>query len=292
METFNKIRPAKGEWPNIEKFLRNLFGTEEDYLWGVDYIKALYLGTFDKLPVVCLVSKDHGTGKTTFLNLLQIICGDRMTIDDCWCFSRDHNDCWADKSCLAIDNGDIFGNLDEAIDVIKHIIKDNVIVKKTKHERDVVVLNKINLIIYSNDPDVINNLSDINCKVFTPHRPDNMDYGLFDKLIEELRYFLYDLESAFKTEYFQKLNVDYGYDGYLKRHGESDWRENVIEVFEITTKKPRRVVILPCHGYDMYYLRHVQIENCKKPPEGRLIFDGEMSVNGKSYKLQRNPLFV
>lgn len=61
----------QGDWPTIGKFLEHIFGEQIEY--GLDYIQLLYQRPQQMLPIFCMVSRDNETGKSTFINFLQLI---------------------------------------------------------------------------------------------------------------------------------------------------------------------------------------------------------------------------
>lgn len=74
--TYNPIlhEPTSGNWYWTEVFLKHIFG--EYYEIGLDYLTILYKQPTQILPVLCLVSEERRTGKTTFLDWLCDIFGD------------------------------------------------------------------------------------------------------------------------------------------------------------------------------------------------------------------------
>jgi len=76
---YNKYAPfthdaVEGDWSVTKMFLEHIFG--EHYEYGLDYIQILYQHPTQILPILCLVSKDNQTGKTTFLDFLKLIFGE------------------------------------------------------------------------------------------------------------------------------------------------------------------------------------------------------------------------
>ena len=69
-------KPAPGAWRWSEIMLRHVFG--EQYELGLRYMQALYLHPKRMLPILVLVSKERQTGKTTFINWLNMIFGANM----------------------------------------------------------------------------------------------------------------------------------------------------------------------------------------------------------------------
>ena len=56
----------KGQFPETKKFLEHVFG--EQYNIGLDYLSILWQKPIQILPILCLVSVERKTGKTSFLN--------------------------------------------------------------------------------------------------------------------------------------------------------------------------------------------------------------------------------
>ncbi len=69
-----KHDPTPGTCPTILAFIRHIFG--EQYELGLDYIEILYKYPKQILPILCLVSQERGTGKTTFIDFLKMIFGE------------------------------------------------------------------------------------------------------------------------------------------------------------------------------------------------------------------------
>jgi len=104
---YNKYEPLSyqpvqnGKWEKIELFLKHIFG--EQYLLGLDYLTLLWRKPTQVLPILCLVSSERNTGKTTFLNLLKYIFEGNMTLNTNEDFRSRFNSDWAGKLIVAID---------------------------------------------------------------------------------------------------------------------------------------------------------------------------------------------
>lgn len=61
----------EGECSAILEFMLHIFG--EQYELGLDYVQLLYQQPTQMLPILCLVSKQNKTGKSTFIKLLKAI---------------------------------------------------------------------------------------------------------------------------------------------------------------------------------------------------------------------------
>ncbi len=69
-------KAQQGEFSCTQKFLHHIFG--EHYNLGLDYLTILWRYPVQRLPILSLVSKERATGKTTFLQWLQIIFGENV----------------------------------------------------------------------------------------------------------------------------------------------------------------------------------------------------------------------
>lgn len=77
--------PEPGEWPTINKLLHQITKEYPEerfhyYEMLLDWITLTYIKPLQFLPIIMLVSKDRGTGKTSFLNLLKYIYGHNAVI--------------------------------------------------------------------------------------------------------------------------------------------------------------------------------------------------------------------
>lgn len=70
-------RPKEGEWKWSKILLQHIFG--EQYEIGIRYMQILYLNPDRLMPILVLVSRERQTGKTTFVNWLNMIFGDNLS---------------------------------------------------------------------------------------------------------------------------------------------------------------------------------------------------------------------
>lgn len=89
------------EIPFSISFLQHIFGNQVDL--GLDYLKILLENPTQILPILCLVSKERATGKTTFLKWMKEIFGRNMTYIKGDSFNSQFNSDWASMLLIAID---------------------------------------------------------------------------------------------------------------------------------------------------------------------------------------------
>jgi hypothetical protein len=93
--------PTPGYPKNTLVFLKHVFGEQLEI--GLDYLKLLLLHPTQILPVLCLVSTEKQTGKTTFLNFLKAIFSDNMTLNSNQDFRSQFNAEWVHKLIIGVD---------------------------------------------------------------------------------------------------------------------------------------------------------------------------------------------
>src|SRR5690554_5330089 len=96
-EVHHEMEP--GEFPVTMQFLKHIFGEQIEY--GLDYIKLMYERPFLKVPILCLVSRENETGKSTFINFLKKIFKSNMSVITNAEMEGDFNSHWIDKKIIA-----------------------------------------------------------------------------------------------------------------------------------------------------------------------------------------------
>ncbi|WP_282068243.1 primase-helicase family protein [Olleya namhaensis] len=91
----------EGDYPETLKFLQHIFG--EQFEMGLDYVSILWHNPMQVLPILCLVSNQRNTGKTTFINWMKLIFQNNMTINNNEDFRSRFNSDWASKLIIAVD---------------------------------------------------------------------------------------------------------------------------------------------------------------------------------------------
>lgn len=104
--------------PTIISYMKHLFGTstinfqhpvtkeKKEFVYydlGLDYLQILYQKPTEKLPILCLVSKENNTGKSTFGNLLRMIFAGNVAIVGNADLAGDFNAHWVSKLVVACD---------------------------------------------------------------------------------------------------------------------------------------------------------------------------------------------
>lgn len=124
---YNRYEPLsygfteKGDWNNIELYLKHLFG--EQYELGLDYLTILWKFPTQILPILCFVSNERNTGKSTFLKFMKLIFESNMTINKNEDFRSRFNSDWANKLIIAVD--EVLLDRKEDSELIKNLATSN-----------------------------------------------------------------------------------------------------------------------------------------------------------------------
>ncbi|WP_437373655.1 primase-helicase family protein [Maribacter litoralis] len=142
-------KPSKGAINYTLRFLEHIFGKQLEL--GLDYLQLLYTKPIQVLPILCLVSKERSTGKTTFLKWLKTMFDNNMTYLTNDSFSSQFNADWANKLLICID--EVLFNKEELTERIKYLSTTNInkLEAKVKDKREVEFFGKF--ILCSNNED-------------------------------------------------------------------------------------------------------------------------------------------
>ena len=111
----------KNTIPFSLNFVEHIFG--EQLEMGLDYLKILLQYPTQVLPILCLVSKERATGKTTFIKWLKEIFGLNMTYIKGDSFGSQFNSDWAAMLVVAID--EVFFDKKEITERLKYLSTTN-----------------------------------------------------------------------------------------------------------------------------------------------------------------------
>ncbi|UJH90120.1 DUF5906 domain-containing protein [Antarcticibacterium sp. 1MA-6-2] len=142
-------KPQQGKVDRSLRFLKHIFGPQFEL--GLDYLQLLYLKPLQMLPILCLVSKERVTSKTTFLKWLKAIFDSNLTYLTNDNFSSQFNVDWANKLLICID--EVLFNREELTERIKYLSTTdfNKMEAKGKDKREVEFFGKF--ILCSNNED-------------------------------------------------------------------------------------------------------------------------------------------
>lgn len=214
---YNRYHPlnhniSEGKWDNIEKFLLHIFNYkniagENLYDFGLDYIQLLYTAPMQRLPILCLTSDERGTGKSTFLELMQLIFKDNCAILDNETFSGKNTSHFVDKLIIGLDEGFIPIEQKLMMERIKNMSSGRRTWLETKGNDAVEIDFFGKLIFCSNDENNFNSF-DYDMGYFTVIKISSIqkeDPMLLQKMKNEIGHFIFFLLNR-KLHFSEKLS--------------------------------------------------------------------------------------
>jgi hypothetical protein len=194
-------RVKHGEWKWTKTLLTHIY--QEQYELGLDYIQLLYEKPLQLLPVLCLVSKENQTGKTTFLNWLRMIFKENMIVIGNQEIQSQFNFMYGHKLIIAIEESRI--ERTNVLEKIKAMATQTKVVMNEKFQRAHTVdyFGKIILVSNHEDNFISANKEDIRYWIRkVPKIPAyNENFDIEHQLRDEVPAFLHYLKTReFSTQ--------------------------------------------------------------------------------------------
>lgn len=194
-----KHLPKTGSFNNTITFFRHIFGVQLDL--GLDYFKLLYENPTQTLPVLCLVSKERSTGKSSFLKYLKEVFGHNMSYLDSHSLNSNFNLDWGNKLILGLDEA--FFQKEEITEKIKYLSTSNKnkIEAKGKERFEVDFFGKFIMCSNKEDSFIKIDADEIRFWIIKVPKIKTEDVNFLDKLIDEIPAFLnFTLKRKFVSE--------------------------------------------------------------------------------------------
>ncbi|TAJ13035.1 hypothetical protein DMA11_10235 [Marinilabiliaceae bacterium JC017] len=191
--------PEPGTCVKTKIFLKHIF--QEHYELGLDYVQLLYQEPTQVMPILCLVSKENSTGKSTFAYWLKEIFAANMAIVGNAELNDSFNGAWATKMLVACDEA--FIEKKTTVERIKMLSTAKKItlrmMQKDGEEIDffgkfILISNNEENFIYATEDDIrywVRKVPQI--------RKEDMDPNLMEDLIDEIPAFLNFLNNRQMT---------------------------------------------------------------------------------------------
>jgi hypothetical protein len=196
---YNKYEPLsysiekEGDWKNIEMFLHHMFG--EQYNIGLDYLTILWKHPTQILPILCFVSSERNTGKSTILKLLKLIFEGNMTINKNEDFRSRFNSDWANKLIIAVD--EVLLDKKEDSERIKNLSTSNYYKSESKGIDKVEIEFFGKFILCSNNEENFIKMDNLEIRYWVikvnPFLKENPD--LLELMRKEIPFFAYHLTN-------------------------------------------------------------------------------------------------
>ncbi len=215
--------------PTILKYIRHIFGqsnvsfkhpkTKElkevaVYDMAMDYIQVMYQRPWEKLPILCLVSKENNTGKSTFGKLLKQIFGGNAAVVGNADLAGDFNAHWATKLVVICDETKI--DKQAVIEKVKSLSTAEKIMMNAKGKDHVEIDCFIKFIFITNNEENFINIyeEDIRYWIIKVPTISEENPSILDDMIEEIPAFLNFLNRRKMAT--EKLNRMWFYPALLR----------------------------------------------------------------------------
>ncbi|CAM3108961.1 primase-helicase family protein [Flavobacterium frigoris] len=191
--TYHQISksPLEGDISNSLGFLSHIFGSQLEL--GLDYLQLIYSKPTQILPILCLVSKERSTGKSTFLKWLKEIFEYNLTFLTNSDFTSNFNSDWTSKLLICID--EVLFKTDELTERIKYLSTTNThkTEAKGKDKKESSFFGKF-ILCSNNETSFIKIDSDeIRFWVIKVNQYRTEDVAILKKLVNEIPAFLFFL---------------------------------------------------------------------------------------------------
>lgn len=216
--------PEKGDIPTSMAFIKHIFGeqpitidygdgnpyTVPYYELGLDYLTILLRYPQRSLPILCLVSKENSTGKSTFLDWLNFIFEENMIQVGNEELANPFNDFWTSKLIVGCDETKVDKQL--VFEKIKRMSTSGTNISQGKGIRHKVVDSFLHFIFCSNNETSFVNISDRDNRFWVIKVPafKTENVSMRDELRDEIDAFLYFLiNRQMATKQRTRLWFDY-----------------------------------------------------------------------------------
>lgn len=221
-----------GEWPHIKQLLQHLFA--EQYIMVLDYLTVLYRKPMQKLPVICLVSKEQGTGKSTFIYLMKLIFKQNMAIISNSDLIGDFNSHWTSK--LVVASEETILEKKDAYEKIKALSTAKTIQRNEKNKAAKEIPCMVHFVFCSNHEDDFIKIDDYDSRLWIRKvKSITQEIDHFDEKLEN--------EVPYFVDFLEKREVEHPQKGRLYFHPEqfrTDAFRNVVKHSEPTVIKELR----------------------------------------------------
>lgn len=220
---YNKFSHSfiEGDCENSLTLVKHIFG-EKYFEMGLDYIQLLLQKPTEMLPVLCLVSKENKTGKSTFVKWLREIFGLNGIFVSSADFAESFNFHWAGKLLIMCEETEL--DKSSVMDRVKQLSTSDKITMNRKGKDHEQVAFFAKFILCSNNEDKFIKAGNDDQRYWVLKVPtiEKLDPFFEQKLKDEIPHFLYYLTNrsmanpirvdrmwfhykSYRTEAFEKV---------------------------------------------------------------------------------------
>jgi len=197
--------PKKGDWKWTFVLLKHIFGTQ--FKAGMIYLKVMYENPKQPLPILVMVSKERQTGKSTFLDWLNMIFGANMVMIEPDVIGSTFNGEYATSNIIAIDETILDKQI--AVEKIKSLATKKFISVNIKQVAQFKLPFFGKIIMASNNEDKFMRIDseEIRFWVRKIESPKTENHNILNDMIAEIPAFLYYLKSMADIDFSKSRMV-------------------------------------------------------------------------------------
>ncbi len=186
--------------------MNHIFGHQIEL--GLRYLKVLYEHPKQALPIFVLISEERETGKSTFIDWLNIIFGGNMVIINPQDISSSFNSSYATKNVIAIEESR-FDSI-QATEKLKALATQKTLLVNTKFVNPYNTPFYGKLIITSNDEAKFSKVDEAEIRYWVrkiPTLKGKANHNILEDLTNEIPYFLHYLSELPDVDFSKSRQV-------------------------------------------------------------------------------------
>ena len=212
-------KPKKGDWKWTFIMLKQIFGSQ--FKSGMIYLKVIFENPKQALPILVLVSEQRQTGKSTYLDWLNMLFGANMTMIEPDVIGSNFNGEYATSNVIAIDETILDKQI--AVEKIKSLATKKFISVNIKNVAHFKIPFFGKIVMASNNEDKFMRIDDKEIrfwvrKLGTP-KVDNHD--ILNDMVSEIPAFLHYLSTMNKLDFSKSRMV------LTEKQIKNEWLEDV-----------------------------------------------------------------
>lgn len=197
--------PKTGSWYWTKILLEHIFGNQFDA--GLTYLKVLYQYPKQALPILTLVSEERETGKSTFLDWMNMLFGENMVMIEPDVIGGSFNGEYAIANIIGIDETIIDKQI--AVEKIKSLATKKFISVNIKNVQQFKLPFFGKIILASNNEDKFMKVDDKEIRFWVRKlpRPKIENHNILNDMIAEIPAFLHHLKQLREPDFTRSRMV-------------------------------------------------------------------------------------
>jgi hypothetical protein len=292
-------------WLWTRQLLHHIFG--EQLNLGLQYMQILYFLPKQALPILVMTSGERQTGKTTFVDWLNILFGANMVVINPQDISNNHNSSYADKNIIAIEESR-FESV-QATEKLKNLATQKEILVNPKFVPQYSIPFYGKLIITSNDESKFSRVDKDEIRYWVrkvPSLKGKANHQILDDLRAEIPQFLYylstlpDVDKTKSRMIFKAADLNTEALETVKEESLPSLHKNImlyLEEFAANNENVEEILFVATDIKEMWFKNNHQIEasyinkilrDSMKLPRGKMQRFIPLETNEAQYKKKKS----